>query len=157
MPFSCLCHPMRNGTRRMNTFLVFKTIHIISVITWMAALFYLPRLFVYHSTKEIGSDSSETFKVMESKLLKIIGNPSLVFVWISGLVLLGYKGLEIWLVLKMFLVLGMTLFHLYLNFLRKRFENDANEKSEKFFRLINELPTILLLIIVVLVVFQPRF
>ena len=148
---------MRNGTRRMNTFLVFKTIHIISVITWMAALFYLPRLFVYHSTKEIGSDSSETFKVMESKLLKIIGNPSLVFVWISGLVLLGYKGLEIWLVLKMFLVMGMTLFHLYLNFLRKRFENDANEKSEKFFRLINELPTILLLIIVVLVVFQPRF
>tara|TARA_X000000368_G_scaffold416190_1_gene409567 strand:- start:393 stop:839 length:447 start_codon:yes stop_codon:yes gene_type:complete len=148
---------MQNGTRRMNTFLVFKTIHIISVITWMAALFYLPRLFVYHSTKEIGSDSSETFKVMESKLLKIIGNPSLVFVWISGLVLLGYKGLEIWLVLKMFLVMGMTLFHLYLNFLRKRFENDANEKSEKFFRLINELPTILLLIIVVLVVFQPRF
>jgi len=123
----------------------------------MAALFYLPRLFVYHSTKEIGSDSSETFKVMESKLLKIIGNPSLVFVWVSGLVLLGYKGLEIWLVLKMFLVMGMTLFHLYLNFLRKRFENDANEKSEKFFRLINELPTVLLLIIVVLVVFQPRF
>jgi len=148
---------MQNGTKRMNTFLVFKTIHIISVITWMAALFYLPRLFVYHSTKEIGSDSSETFKVMESKLLKIIGNPSLVFVWISGLVLLGYKGLEIWLVLKMFLVMGMTLFHLYLNFLRKRFENDANERSEKFFRLINELPTILLLIIVVLVVFQPRF
>ena len=157
MPFLCLCHPMQNGTKRMNAFLVFKTIHIISVITWMAALFYLPRLFVYHSTKEIGSDSSETFKVMESKLLKIIGNPSLVFVWISGLVLLGYKGLEIWLVLKMFLVMGMTLFHLYLNFLRKRFENDANEKSEKFFRLINELPTILLLIIVVLVVFQPRF
>ena len=123
----------------------------------MAALFYLPRLFVYHSTKEIGSDSSETFKVMESKLLKIIGNPSLVFVWISGLVLLSYKGLEIWLVLKMFLVMGMTLFHLYLNFLRKGFENDANMKSEKFFRVINELPTILLLIIVVLVVFQPKF
>ena len=141
----------------MNTYLIFKTIHIISVITWMAALFYLPRLFVYHSTKEIGSDSSETFKVMESKLLKIIGNPSLVFVWISGLVLLSYKGLEIWLVSKMFLVMGMTLFHLYLNFLRKGFENDANMKSEKFFRVINELPTILLLIIIVLVVFQPIF
>ena len=148
---------MLNGIRNLSIFLIFKTIHIISVITWMAALFYLPRLFVYHSTKEIGSDSSETFKVMESKLLKIIGNPSLVFVWISGLVLLGYKGLEIWLVLKMFLVMGMTLFHLYLNFLRKKFENDENEKSEKFFRVINELPTILLLIIVVLVVFQPRF
>ena len=123
----------------------------------MAALFYLPRLFVYHSTKEIGSDASETFKVMESKLLKIIANPSLVFVWISGIVLLSYKGLEIWLVLKMFLVMGMTLFHLYLNFLRKRLENDVNKKSEKFFRVINELPTILLFIIVVLVVFQPRF
>ena len=134
-----------------------KSLHIIFVVTWFAGLFYIPRLFVYHSTKEIGSDSSETFKVMESKLLKIIGNPSLVFVWISGLVLLSYKGLEVWLVLKMFLVMGMTLFHLYLNFLRKSFENDANMKSEKFLRVINELPTILLLIIVVLVVFQPKF
>ena len=123
----------------------------------MAALFYLPRLFVYHSTKEIGSDSSETFKVMEAKLLKIIANPSLVFVWISGLVLLGYKGLEIWLILKMFLVMAMTLFHFYLNFLRIGFENDINQKTDKFFRIINEIPTILLLVIVVLVVFQPIF
>ena len=116
----------------MNTYLIFKTIHIISVITWMAALFYLPRLFVYHSTKEAGSDSSETFKVMESKLLKIIANPSLILVWISGLVLLSYKGLEVWLVLKMFLVMGMTLFHFYLNFLRKGFENDANMTPIKY-------------------------
>tara|TARA_B100001027_G_C16106234_1_gene258373 strand:- start:210 stop:581 length:372 start_codon:yes stop_codon:yes gene_type:complete len=123
----------------------------------MAALFYLPRLFVYHSTKEIGSDSSETFKVMEAKLLKIIANPSLIFVWISGLVLLGYKGLEIWLILKMFLVMAMTLFHFYLNFLKIGFENDTNQKTEKFFRIINEIPTILLLVIVVLVVFQPIF
>ena len=123
----------------------------------MAALFYLPRLFVYHSTKEIGSDSSETFKVMEAKLLKIIANPSLIFVWISGLVLLGYKGLEMWLILKMLLVMAMTLFHFYLNFLRIGFENDTNQKTEKFFRIINEIPTILLLVIVVLVVFQPIF
>ena len=123
----------------------------------MAALFYLPRLFVYHSTKEIGSDSSETFKVMEAKLLKIIANPSLIFVWISGLVLLGYKGLEIWLILKMFLVMAMTLFHFYLNFLKIGFENDTNQKTEKFFRIINEIPTILLLVIIVLVVFQPIF
>ena len=94
---------------------------------------------------------------MESKLLKIIANPSLVLVWISGLVLLSYKGLEIWLVLKMFLVMGMTLFHFYLNFIRLSFEADSNTKSEKFFRVINEIPTVLLLIIVVLVVFQPRF
>ena len=123
----------------------------------MAALFYLPRLFVYHATKETGSDSSETFKVMESKLLKIIANPSLILVWISGLVLLNYKGLEIWLILKMFLVMAMTLFHFYLNFLRIGFENDTNQKTEKFFRIINEIPTILLLVIVVLVVFQPIF
>ena len=123
----------------------------------MAALFYLPRLFVYHSTKEIGSDSSETFKVMEAKLLKIIANPSLIFVWISGLVLLGYKGLEMLLILKMLLVMAMTLFHFYLNFLRIGFENDTNQKTEKFFRIINEIPTILLLVIVVLVVFQPIF
>ena len=141
----------------MNTYLIFKSIHIISVITWMAALFYLPRLFVYHATKEIGSDSSETFKVMESKLLKIIANPSLILVWISGLVLLNYKGIEIWLILKMFLVMAMTLFHFYLNFLRVGFENDSNQKTENFYRVINEVPTVLLLLIVVLVVFQPRF
>ena len=141
----------------MNTYLIFKTVHIISVITWMAALFYLPRLFVYHSTKEIGSDSSETFKVMESKLLKIIANPSLTLVWISGLVLLSYKGLEIWLIFKMFLVMAMTLFHFYLNFLLIGFENDSNQKTENFYRIINEIPTVLLLGIVVLVVFQPRF
>ena len=141
----------------MNTYLIFKSIHIISVITWMAALFYLPRLFVYHATKEIGSDSSETFKVMESKLLKIIANPSLILVWISGLVLLNYKGLEIWLILKMFLVMAMTLFHFYLNFLRIGFENDSNQKTENFYRVINEVPTVLLILIVVLVVFQPRF
>ena len=123
----------------------------------MAALFYLPRLFVYHSTKEIGSDSSETFKVMESKLLKIIANPSLVLVWISGLVLLSYKGLEIWLIFKMFLVMAMTLFHFYLNFLLVGFENDSNQKTENFYRIINVIPTVLLLGIVVLVVFQPRF
>ena len=123
----------------------------------MAALFYLPRLFVYHATKEIGSDSSETFKVMESKLLKIIANPSLILVWISGLGLLNYKGLEIWLILKMFLVMAMTLFHFYLNFLRIGFENDSNQKTENFYRVINEVPTVLLILIVVLVVFQPRF
>ena len=141
----------------MNTYLIFKTVHIISVITWMAALFYLPRLFVYHSTKEIGSDSSETFKVMESKLLKIIANPSLILVWISGLVLLSYKGLEIWLIFKMFLVMAMTVFHFYLNFLLIGFENDSNQKTENFYRIINEIPTVLLLGIVVLVVFQPNF
>jgi|TARA_B110000914_G_scaffold107693_1_gene94388 putative membrane protein len=141
----------------MNVFLALKVVHIISVITWMAALFYLPRLFVYHSTKEAGSDASETFKTMESKLLSVIANPSLVLVWISGLILFSYKGLEIWLILKMFFVLGMTLFHFYLRLVQKNFQADKNVKSERFYRIINEVPTVLLVIIVCLVVFQPRF
>jgi putative membrane protein len=141
----------------MNVFLALKVVHIISVITWMAALFYLPRLFVYHSTKEAGSDASETFKTMESKLLSVIANPSLVLVWISGLILFSYKGLEIWLILKMFFVLGMTLFHFYLRLVQKNFQADKNVKSERFYRVINEVPTVLLVIIVCLVVFQPRF
>ena len=141
----------------MNVFLALKVVHIISVITWMAALFYLPRLFVYHSTKEAGSDASETFKTMESKLLSVIANPSLVLVWISGLILFSYKGLEIWLILKMFFVLGMTLFHFFLRLVQKNFQADKNVKSERFYRIINEVPTVLLVIIVCLVVFQPRF
>jgi|TARA_B110000881_G_scaffold216781_1_gene232994 putative membrane protein len=141
----------------MNVFLALKVVHIISVITWMAALFYLPRLFVYHSTKEAGSDASETFKTMESKLLSVIANPSLVLVWISGLILFSYKGLEIWLILKMFFVLGMTLFHFYLRLVQKNFQADKNVKSERFYRIINEVPTVLLVIIVCLVVFQPGF
>ena len=141
----------------MNAFLLLKVVHIISVITWMAALFYLPRLFVYHSTKEPNTDSSETFKTMEHKLLSVIANPSLVVVWITGLALLSYKGLEVWLVLKMFLVLGMTIFHIYLRSLQKAFQFDKNVRSEKFFRIINEIPTILLFIIIFLVVFQPKF
>jgi putative membrane protein len=141
----------------MNVFLALKVVHIISVITWMAALFYLPRLFVYHSAKEAGSDASETFKTMESKLLSVIANPSLVLVWISGLILFSYKGLEIWLILKMFFVLGMTLFHFYLRLVQKNFQADKNVKSERFYRIINEVPTVLLVIIVCLVVFQPRF
>ncbi|MDG2061043.1 MAG: protoporphyrinogen oxidase HemJ [SAR86 cluster bacterium] len=140
----------------MNTFLVIKVIHIISVITWMAALFYLPRIFVYHATKKVGTDTSETFKTMEDKLLSLIANPSLVIVWISGLFLFGYKELEVWLVYKMFLVLAMTLFHFYLRNVQKKFSEDQNIKSERFFRIINEIPSVLLIGIIILVVFQPK-
>ena len=140
----------------MNTFLVIKVIHIISVITWMAALFYLPRIFVYHATKKVGTDTSETFKTMEDKLLSLIANPSLVIVWISGLFLFGYKELEVWLVYKMFLVLAMTLFHFYLRNVQKKFSEDQNIKSERFFIIINEIPSVLLIGIIILVVFQPK-
>ena len=140
----------------MNTFLAIKALHIVSVITWMAALFYLPRLYVYHSTKETKSDASETFKIMEKRLLSLIANPSAVVVWVTGLTLISYKALETWLILKMALVLGMTIFHLYLWYILKVFSLDKNTKSERAFRVLNEIPTILLLVIIYLVVFQPK-
>ena len=140
----------------MNTFLAIKALHIVSVITWMAALFYLPRLYVYHSTKETKSDASETFKIMEKRLLSLIANPSAVVVWVTGLTLISYKALETWLILKMALVLGMTIFHLYLWYILKVFSLDKNTKSERAFRVLNEIPTILLLAIIYLVVFQPK-
>jgi len=140
----------------MNTFLTIKALHIVSVITWMAALFYLPRLYVYHSTKETKSDASETFKIMEKRLLSLIANPSAVVVWVTGLTLISYKALETWLILKMFLVLGMTIFHLYMWYILKVFSLNKNTKSERAFRVLNEIPTILLLVIIYLVVFQPK-
>ena len=140
----------------MNTFLAIKALHIVSVITWMAALFYLPRLYVYHSTKETKSDASETFKIMEKRLLSLIANPSAVVVWVTGLTLISYKALETWLILKIALVLGMTIFHLYLWYILKVFSLDKNTKSERAFRVLNEIPTILLLVIIYLVVFQPK-
>ena len=140
----------------MNTFLAIKALHIVSVITWMAALFYLPRLYVYHSTKETKSDASETFKIMEKRLLSLIANPSAVVVWVTGFTLISYKALETWLILKIALVLGMTIFHLYLWYILKVFSLDKNTKSERAFRVLNEIPTILLLVIIYLVVFQPK-
>ena len=140
----------------MNTFLAIKALHIVSVITWMAALFYLPRLYVYHSTKETKSDASETFKIMEKRLLSLIANPSAVVVWVTGLTLISYKALETWLILKIALVLGMTIFHLYMWYILKVFSLDKNTKSERAFRVLNEIPTILLLVIIYLVVFQPK-
>jgi putative membrane protein len=122
----------------------------------MAALFYLPRLYVYHSTKETKSDASETFKIMEKRLLSLIANPSAVVVWVTGLTLISYKVLETWLILKIALVLGMTIFHLYLWYILKVFSLDKNTKSERAFRVLNEIPTILLLVIIYLVVFQPK-
>ena len=137
-------------------FLTIKTIHIVSVIAWMAALFYLPRLFVYHAKYNNESYINSVFKVMESKLYGVIATPSMIIVWISGLALIYYLGVEKWLLLKLFFVFLMTLFHFFLFFSLKRFEKDLNQYSERFFRIMNEIPTILLLIIVSLVVFQPN-
>jgi len=132
-----------------------RTLHILAVITWMAGLFYLPRLYVYHAQEEVGSKTSETFKVMERRLLKGIMNPSLVIVLITGLLLWGDWLSMGWLHVKLLMVAGMLACHgLYARW-RKDFLNDENKHSHVFYRVWNEVPTVLLLIIVPLVILKP--
>ena len=132
--------------------------HLFSVITWMAGIFYLPRLFVYHANAEIGSVQSETFKVMERRLLKGIMRPAMYGTWVFGL-WLGVKGgwfsASSWLWLKLLLVLGLAVDHYQLEAWRKAFERDANRHDSRFFRMMNELPTLILFAILVLVVLKP--
>ena len=134
-----------------------KTIHIISFTTWMAGLFYLPRLFVYHSKENKNSKTYSTFIIMEKKLLKYIMNPSFIITFVSGLILVlqtkQYE--ERWFIIKFLLVVSMSVFHMYCAKVRISFEKMLNEKDGKFFRIINEIPTILFLGIVVIVVFKP--
>ncbi len=134
--------------------------HIVSVISWMAGLFYLPRLYVYHAKHQAGSEASETFKVMERKLLRIIMNPAMIASLASGLILvwLGFLGslaAEGWLHAKLALSAGMIWYHMLLARWRIAFARDANTRSEKFYRMVNEVPTLLMIGIVVLVVVKP--
>ncbi len=143
----------------MNTYLLFKAIHLIAVISWMAGLLYLPRIFVYHSETSNNEDKINTFKTMERRLYFYIMNPAMFLSWIFGLLLLhsiGLKSLgEFWLITKLILVTFLTLYHLFLFFCLKRFSNNENQYSPKFFRFINEVPTILLIAIIFIVVFKP--
>ncbi|WP_339633079.1 protoporphyrinogen oxidase HemJ [uncultured Sneathiella sp.] len=136
-----------------------KALHIISVIAWMAGMFYLPRLFVYHSDAEIGSDMSETFKIMERRLLRGIINPAMIFTFFFGGLLLLTPGIvdwsEPWIWLKLTLVFLMGWFHGELSKWRKQFEADKNTRPAKFYRLVNEIPTVLVIGIVILVVVKP--
>ena len=131
-----------------------KIIHIIAVISWMAGLLYLPRLFVYHSENSQNNQLNDTFKVMEYKLFRFIMSPAMMVVWISGLSLFYNAGLQLWLILKFFLVIFMTLFHIFLKKCIKDFDEGTNRFSSKFFRFINEVPTILMILIVILVVLK---
>ncbi len=138
---------------------LFLSLHIISVIAWMAGLLYLPRLFVYHFTKEIGSESSETFKLMEIRLLRVIMNPAMIFSWLFGIALISTLGVEslsaLWLQLKVAFVLLLSGVHGYLAKITKEFQQDNRARSERFYRIINEFPTVLMIIIVFLVIFKP--
>lgn len=134
-----------------------KAIHIIAVVAWMAGMFYLPRLFVYHAASEPGSQQSETFKVMERRLLRIIMNPASIVVWITGPYLAWAWGMyhDGWLIAKVILVIALTTLHHALAKWRKDFAADKNRHDAKFYRYVNEIPTLLLIGIVILVVVKP--
>jgi putative membrane protein len=134
-----------------------KALHVIAVIAWMAGMLYLPRLFVYHCEAQIGSKQSETFKVMERRLLKAIINPAMAVTWLAGLYLAfaGHWFSAGWLHGKLLLVLLMSGMHGFLARCVKDFAADHNLRSQKFYRLINEIPTVLMVGIVILVVVKP--
>ena len=143
----------------MNSYLLFKSLHLIVVISWMAGLLYLPRIFVYHVENLKDESTSLIFKVMEKKLYFYIMTPAMILTWTFGLFLISSLGLEVlsatWVKLKLLLVVLLTLYHFYLSKLLSDFKLDQNTKSSKFFRVINEVPTILLVLIVFVVVFKP--
>lgn len=134
-----------------------KALHIISVIAWMAGLLYLPRLFVYHATSTIGSEQSETFKVMERRLLRLIMNPAMGVVWLTGPWLVWYYAYwkAPWFLAKLTLVIVLTVFHHVLAAWFKAFAADRNTHDARFYRIANEVPTVLMIGIVVLVVVKP--
>jgi putative membrane protein len=132
-------------------------LHIIAVIAWMAGMLYLPRLFVYHTRAAKGSELSETFKVMERRLLRGIINPAMIAAWVLGLALAwqGDHWREGWFHAKVALLIGMQLIHAALARWRRAFANDANTHSDRFYRFMNEVPTLLLIGIVILAVVKP--
>ena len=134
-----------------------KAFHIMAVIAWLAGMFYLPRLYVYHAGAKPGSEMSETFKVMEQRLLKVIMTPAMLAVWLSGPLLAWLQGVytDGWFLAKMALVLVMTVFHGKLGAWRKEFAAGTNTRDEKFYRTINEVPTLLMAAIVLLVILKP--
>ena len=143
----------------MNYYLLFKSLHLISVISWMAGLLYLPRIFVYHAENNDEIKIKEVFKVMERKLYFYIMTPAMILSWIFGLLLIhsiGFQQLgQTWMVLKIIFVIFLTLYHFYLGKTLNQFKFDQNTHSHKFYRLINEIPTILLILIVFVVIFKP--
>ena len=143
----------------MNSYLLFKSLHLIAVISWMAGLLYLPRIFVYHVENSKNQNTTSTFKTMERKLYFYIMTPAMILTWIFGLILISFLGFEViftlWIKLKLLLVVLLTLYHFYLAALLNDFKLNENTKSSKFFRIINEVPTILLILIVFIVVFKP--
>ena len=141
-----------------NVYLFIKAVHIISFTAWMAGMFYLPRIYVYHSEKKLDLNTYKKFLVMERKLIKIIMTPAMLATWLLGFVLvLINDNIEPWVLIKIFFVILLSACHGFFIKCYKDFYNKKNKYNDKFFRIINEFPTFLLVIIVFLVVFKPSF
>lgn len=136
-----------------------KAIHVIAVISWMAGLLYLPRLFVYHADAAVGSDTSETFKVMERRLLIAIMNPAMIVSVVLGLVMISASGAGLWesawFPVKAVAVVGLMVMHVFMGKWRRAFAEDRNHHTARFYRFMNEVPTVLMVIVVIMVVVQP--
>ena len=143
----------------MNYYLLFKSLHLIAVISWMAGLLYLPRIFVYHVENYQKKETTEIFETMERKLYFYIMRPAMLVSWLFGILLIYQIGFEsfsqLWLQLKIFLVIILTVYHEYLGTCLNALKDGSNTKSSKFFRLINEIPTILLILTIFIVIFKP--
>jgi putative membrane protein len=143
----------------MNSYLLFKSLHLIVVVSWMAGLLYLPRIFVYHVENKEKKEATNIFEVMEKKLFYYIMRPAMIFTWIFGLVLIYLNGVEIfsqlWMQIKIVLVILLSIYNNYLGKCLISLKNNSNSKTSKFYRIINEVPTIMLIFIVFLVVFKP--
>ena len=143
----------------MNYYLLFKSLHLISVISWMAGLLYLPRIFVYHSETVNNEEKKETFKIMEKRLFFYIMNPAMILSWLFGVLLIYSIGMEtftyLWFQIKLLMVLILTIYHFFLFSCLKNFDENNSKYSPKFYRIINEVPTLLLIGIIFVVVFKP--
>ena len=143
----------------MNSYLLFKGLHLIAVISWMAGLLYLPRIFVYHVENKKKKEATDIFGVMEKKLFFYIMRPAMVFTWIFGLTLIYLNGIEIfsqlWMQIKIILVILLSAYNDYLGKCLVSLKNDSNTRSSKFFRIINEIPTVILIFVIFLVIFKP--
>ena len=143
----------------MNSYLLFKSLHLIAVVSWMAGLLYLPRIFVYHVENKDKKIITDVFEVMERRLFIYIMRPAMILTWIFGLILIHLNGIEIlsqfWMQIKIVLVILLSAYNSYLGKCLTALKNSTNTRSAKFFRIINEIPTVILIIVVFLAIFKP--
>ena len=143
----------------MNYYLLFKSLHLIAVISWMAGLLYLPRIFVYHVENSEKKETTKIFEVMEKRLYFYIMRPAMILSWFFGIILIYLSGIDIfsqlWVHIKLGLVILLTIYHEYLGICLKSLKLKTNTKTSKFFRIINEVPTIILIFIIFIVIFKP--